>query len=107
MPRAIIYKPGTELFNDERLAALDELADLVTAAGFDVERCYREQQPGSRGVTWWEVVYIYLGMKAVDTATSRVFDATLDRVVTAAKTWARTRLLRKESSRPEYFAVLD
>jgi hypothetical protein len=105
--RLIVYKPDTERFLEERITALDELADGLAALGHDVKRNYHEQPPGRYGVTWWEVVYIYLGMKAIDAMTSRALDAVLDKIVETAKHWARGRMARKETNRPEYFAVLD
>jgi len=105
--RLIIYKPGTERFLEERINALDELAGELATMGHDVERDYHEQAPGRYGITWWEVVYIYVGMKALDAVTSRALDAMLDRIVETAKRWAHERMAHKRTSRPEYFAVLD
>jgi hypothetical protein len=105
--RLVLHKPGTERFSEDRIAALDELAADLSDLGHDVDRDYREQAPGQYGVTWWEVAYIYVGMKAIDAMTSRALDAAMDKIVETTKRWAHQRLNRKGNNRPEYFAILD
>jgi hypothetical protein len=111
MPDVLVYKPASERFLPERMAALDELVENIANAGFSVDTEYHEQQPGTYGVTWWEVVLIYLGTQSLDSLTSHAFDKVIDKLADVAQTWARRRFKKKLDShpnpRPEFFAILD
>jgi hypothetical protein len=107
----LVYKPGTERFLPERMEALQELEDDITRAGFSPSSESHQQAPGSYGVTWWEVVLIYVGTHALDSVTSNAFDSLIHKLANTVKTWARRRfskkLLSHPNPRPEFFAIMD
>ena len=111
MPDTLVYKPASERFLPERMAALQELVDDVARAGFPVVTEYHEQTPGSYGVTWWEVVFIYVGTRGLDSLVTHAFDESIDKLADVVKTWARLRFNKKlknyPNPRPEFFAILD
>jgi hypothetical protein len=111
MSNVLVYKPATERLLPERLAALQDLENEIADGGFTVDTEYREQRPGTYGVTWWEVVLIYLGTQGLDNLTSHAFDTLLEKLADVAKAWARRRFKKKldahSNPRPEFFAILD
>ena len=92
MARLVIYKaPAQGSLNEEFALAWEELADQLRDLGHDVRREDRYMEPGRRGITFGEVVAVYIGMKALDTVTGHVMDAALQRIIDAAKAWGRER----------------
>jgi hypothetical protein len=59
------------------------------------------------GVTWWEVLYIYLGTKGLDALTGHAFQLLLDGITEKAKQWYRGRRDSKDNKRPFYLGILD
>ncbi len=59
------------------------------------------------GVTWWEVLYIYLGTKGLDALTGHAFQLLLDGITEKAKQWYRGRRDSKDNKRPFYLRILD
>lgn len=104
MPSEITVRiAGTEILHDGRREALEELINLFREDGLDGEIAYRP--PTGRGVTWWEVALIYIGMKAADAATGQVTKAVIDAVTGRAKQWAKGRLERGDTSRPQSITI--
>lgn len=56
------------------------------------------------GVTWWEVLYIYLGTKGLDALTGHAFQLFLDGITEKAKQWYRGRRFRKTTTGPSTWA---
>ena len=90
---------GTEILNEDRRIALEDLIDSLRQDGLDGEIAYRP--PTGRGVLWWEVVAIYVGGKFVDAVTGQIIKAALDQAVGRVTTWAKARLRRGDTSRPQ------
>lgn len=62
------------------------------------------------GVTWWEVLIIYLASKGADAIVGRVFDEAVDRIESTVRTWiARRRGTDgdEEADRPFFVAICD
>ncbi|WP_344417140.1 hypothetical protein, partial [Streptomyces glomeratus] len=74
MPIATFRISGTEILHEERRRALAHLADDLQALGIECHVNYRPPDPGKRGVTWYEVLYIYLGTKALESLTGYAFN---------------------------------
>lgn len=107
----LVYKPGTERSLPERLEALDRLEEAIAEAGFSTSRETHEQAPGAYGVTWWEVICIYVLSHGLDSLTNHAFEQLIDKLAEVAKGWARGRFTKKledhPNPRPEFFAILD
>ena len=59
------------------------------------------------GVTWWEVLYIYFGTKALDGVTGHAFQLALDGITEKARQWYHGRRDTQENRRPFYLGLLD
>jgi len=59
------------------------------------------------GVTWWEVLLIYVGTKGADAAAGHAFQLLLDSVTEKAKDWYRDRRKAMDDRRPFHLAILD
>lgn len=59
------------------------------------------------GVTWWEVLLIYVGTKGADAVTWHAFQLLLDSVTDKAKTWYGDRRKAMDDKRPFHLAILD
>ncbi len=103
----IIIEPGNP--NDFRNGELEEVAHLIEAIKPGPIRIAIKEQRGY-GVTWWEVIYIwlppalltagaYVGKKAVD----KIVDALADEFIK----WAKRKFNKEgESPRPKYISIL-
>lgn len=102
MPQVLLVPGNPRDLTPEKLEPL--VADLsehyTTDVGVVEQRGY--------GVTWWEVLLIYLASKGADAIVGRTFDEALDRLVTAVQSWlGRRRDAAEEQSRPFFMAVYD
>jgi hypothetical protein len=76
---------------------LDGLASALEDEGLDVRRAYVEQR--GFGVTWWEVVLIWVSARSAE--------AVIDRVVGDAVEWMKDRFRQKpESKRPKVALIV-
>lgn len=100
MARLVVYKsPAVGGLDDESAIAWEDLAERLRGLGHEVRREDKYMEPGRLGLTWYEVVLVYLGIKALDTVTGDAMDAVLHRVIDVAKVWGRERF-RKEPDKP-------
>ncbi len=90
---------GTEILNEDRRLALEALITLFREQDLDGEIVYRP--PTGRGISLYEVTAIYIGAKAVDAATGHVVDRVIDAVLSRAIQWAKSRLHKSETGRPQ------
>jgi len=72
-----------------KLEDLDGLISALEAEGLDARRAYVEQR--GYGVTWWEVVLIWVSARSAE--------AVIDRVVGGAVEWMRERFRREPEGR--------
>jgi hypothetical protein len=103
----ITIEPGNP--NDFRDGALEEIAFIIESIEPGPIRIHSREQRGY-GVTWWEVLYIwlpyalmaggtYVGTKAGD----KIVDALTDDLIE----WAKRKFKKDgESRRPKYIAIL-
>jgi hypothetical protein len=103
----IICTPSNQNTTREREAAINELISDLYSLKIPIRTSYGEQAPDRRGVTWWEILYIYLVSRGVDAVTGYAYSAALDQVTDRTKGWIRKRFARAETRRPQYFAILD
>jgi hypothetical protein len=80
---------GVQITGDSEVP-LKELASLLVDSETEVRVI--SQMPAGYGVIWGEVVIVYVAMKALDMLTNKALDAFMDRIMTAAKTWAKQRV---------------
>lgn len=59
------------------------------------------------GVTWWEVLIIYVSMKGVDAVVGHVYQLLLDEITEKVKQWYRDRSLKEEDNRPLLLDIRD
>ncbi|MGP4048356.1 hypothetical protein [Streptomyces sp. 2A115] len=105
MPTATFRISGTEILHEDRKRALARLADDLQSFGVECPLNYRPPDPGRRGVTWFEVLYIYLGTKALESLTGYVFDALAEQTLGRVINWAKDRLRRGETNRPQSITI--
>jgi hypothetical protein len=103
----ITIEPGNP--NDFRGDELKEIASIVEAIEPGPIRIFSRERVGY-GVTWWEVIYIwlpyalmaagtYVGTKAAD----KLVDALTDELIE----WAKRKFKKEEAPpRPKYIAIL-
>jgi hypothetical protein len=72
-----------------KLEDLDGLISALEDEGLDARRAYAEQR--GYGVTWWEVVLIWVSARSAE--------AVIDRVVGGAVEWMRDRFRREPRGR--------
>jgi hypothetical protein len=76
---------------------LDALINALKDEGLDVRRAYLEQK--GYGVTWWEVVLIWVAARSAETV--------IDRVVGDAVVWMKNRFRQNpESKRPKVALIV-
>jgi|GEM_PF-4287289 len=88
--RLVVSLGGGALISAGAEGPFENLANRLTDA--DTEVRVISQDPKGRGVTWGEVVLIYIAMKTLDNLTDKALDAFLARILGVAKTWARERV---------------
>ncbi len=59
------------------------------------------------GVTWWEVLVIYIAMKGADAVIGHVYQLLLDEITEKVKAWYRARRLEKDNKRPLLLGIRD
>ncbi len=62
---------GTEFMSPERHEEVVQLAASLRTDDYEVT--IYEREPVARGVTWWELVFLYFGKQALDTASDQNF----------------------------------
>lgn len=102
----IVIRVGsaTEIVNEDRLADVKDLASEVAATGNLVQLEVVEYVPGQRGLTYVELVFIYIGIKAGDALISSLTNELFE----TAKAWAHRRAERKSkepADRPIGFVI--
>lgn len=87
----------------------DDLQGLVAAISADLPLTVDVGVVPQRGygVTWWEILYIYIGTKGLDAVTGHAFQLALDSITEKVQDWYRGRRKSKDSQRPFYFGILD
>ncbi|MET8248234.1 hypothetical protein ABZV31_29825 [Streptomyces sp. NPDC005202] len=105
MPTATFRIGGTEILHEDRKRAIARLAGDLQPLGVECHLNYRPPEPGRRGVTWFEVLYIYLGTKALESLTSYAFDALAEQTLGRVINWAKDRFRRGETTRPQSITV--
>lgn len=103
-PPNVLLVPGNPL--DLRPEELEPLATQIAADHVVTSAVGVVPQRGY-GVTWWEVLLIYIGSKGADAVTGHAFQLLLDGVTDKAKQWYRDRRTAKDDTRPFYLGVLD
>jgi len=102
----VIYKAPPVALGGDSVEAWEELAAQLRDLDFDVRREDRYMEPGRVGVIFGEVVWIYLGMKAIDVVTDHALEAALERVLHKVKTWGRERFGKRAGvSRPRPMTI--
>lgn len=103
MPQVLIVPANPLDVRPEELESLVEDIQRGTASSVDVgvmpQRGY--------GVTWWEVVVIYVAMKGADAVVGHAYQLLLDEITEKVKGWYRERRLAKDDKRPLYLDVRD
>lgn len=84
-----------------------KLADLVSDLSTDYSADVGVVEQRGYGVTWWEVLLIYIGTKGVDAIVGRAFDEALDRVEASVRRWVSGRRQAEDTTRPFFFAIYD
>lgn len=59
------------------------------------------------GVTWWEVLVIYISAKGADAVIGHAYQLLLDEITDKVKAWYRERRLEKDNKRPLLFEIRD
>ena len=90
MAQIIITLGGATRLTDSSRGPLNDLAGELTSD--DVGAKVASQDFGGTGVTFGEVVILYLWTQGTDVLVGRVFDAMIDRVIQIAKGWAGRRV---------------
>lgn len=85
----------------------EKLADLVSDLSADYSADVGVAEQRGYGVTWWEVLIIYIATKGADAIVGRLYDAALDRIESSVKAWLARRRETEESKRPFFLAVYD
>lgn len=102
MPQVLLVPGNPRDLTPETLEPL--VADLSEHYTADVAVT---QQRGY-GVTWWEVLIIYVASKGADAIVGRAFNEILDRLEATVRAWlGRRREAAEEKSRPFFMAVYD
>ena len=106
MAEIVIYKaPGVYLDNEE---AWENLASQLRSLRHDVRREDAYLKPGQAAAAYAEVIWIYLGLKAIDVIADRALGEVIDRVLDTVKRWGRERLgRRKDIPRQRMLLVID
>lgn len=102
MPQVLLVPGNPRDLTPEKLMPLvDDLSEQYTTdLGTVQQRGY--------GVTWWEVLLIYVASKGADAVVGRAFDELLDRLEAAVRAWLSGRRDQTENrSRPLHVAVYD
>jgi hypothetical protein len=102
-PDLTVRIAGTEILNDNRREALEELIEACREDGLDGEISYRP--PTGRGISIWEVTAIYLGGKLLDAATGQLMKSAVENIIKRSTVWARERLRRGDSPRPQTITI--
>lgn len=100
----ILIEPQNPL--DLTTEQLEDLAQSLRGidASYDVRFAYREQK--GYGVTWWEVLYIWLPWIGV-AAGAIAGEKAVEKIVELSIDWARRRFKKEgEQKRPKYVAIL-
>ncbi|WP_189764815.1 hypothetical protein [Streptomyces xanthochromogenes] len=105
MPTATFRVGGTEILHEDRRRSLANLADDLQALSIECHLDYRPPDPGKRGVTWYEVLGIYLGTKALEGLTGYAVNALAEQTLGRVISWAKDRLRRHETNRPQSITI--
>lgn len=99
----IVTLPAYLEMGDEAVASLEALVAEASTAGFQgvIEE---HSSTGGRGVTWYEILEVYLAAKIGDAAVAHLVDGTLDGVVKVFKDWARKHR-RNSHGRPQLIRI--
>jgi hypothetical protein len=94
------------MIHGETVEAWEDLAARLRDLQHNVRREDRYMKPGRVGVVFGEVVWIYLGVKAIDVVTDHAIEAMLRRLLDTVKAWGRERFGRRENApRPRPMSV--
>jgi hypothetical protein len=85
----------SEVMQDDRRADLQDLQRKLEERGTSVDLEITEYVPGVRGLTWWEVVGIFIGLEVAKTAIDTLVGDTLE----TARDWAIARFKRTNGHR--------
>lgn len=102
-PDLVVRIAGTEILNDNRREAIEELIEACREDGLDGEISYRP--PTGRGISIWEITAIYLGGKLLDAATGQLMKTAVENVIKRSTVWVRERLRRGDSVRPQKIKI--
>lgn len=106
MAAIVIYKAPSVSIGGDSVEAWEDLAARLRDLQHDVRREDRYMEPGRVGLIFGEVVWIYLGVKAIDVVTNHAIEAMLDRILDTVKAWGRQRFgKRKDAPRPRPMSV--
>jgi hypothetical protein len=105
--RVLIERGGLEFLTDQRRDDLQELLADVTGLGYVVDLDFGpEPEPGKYGVTWLEVVAIYVGAKVLDGMTADAIDIAVKKLANTAVDWAKARFRKHpDNTRPQYISL--
>ena len=98
MSADIYIEPANPL--DLRPKDLETLAEEIRSEQLSVE--IRERTQRGYAVTWWEVLYIYVGGKILDGVTGHALQLMLDSLTEKAKHWIAARQKKREKENPEW-----
>lgn len=106
----VIFKsPATGRSVDDA-AAWEELAERLRELNQVVRRDDAYMEQGRYGVTWGEMVSLYVGMKAADVVTNHALETLLNRILEVVRRWGRERFEGRRNAarkRPTFVGILD
>jgi hypothetical protein len=100
----VLLVPGNPLdLRPDELQPLVE--DIKTGQAESVDISVRPLR--GYGVTWWEVLVIYLAVKGADAVVGHAYQLLLDDITEKVKRWYRERRAAKGNKRPLHLAIRD
>lgn len=103
MPQVLLVPANPLDLRPEELESL--LGDLRTGHAASVDVGVVPQR--GYGVTWWEVLVIYIAMKGADAVIGHGYQLLLDEITEKVKAWYRARRLEKDNKRPLLLDIRD
>ena len=89
----VLLVPGNPLDLTE-----EKLQELIEDLSTDFTTEYSSRPMGGRGVTWWEVLAIYLATKGADALIGHATVQAVDQIVNKVRRWVRRRRSAIESN---------
>lgn len=85
----------------------EKLAELVNELSTDYTADVGVVEQRGYGVTWWEVLIIYIATKGADAIVGRLYDEALNKIESSVKAWLARRRETEDGKRPFFLAVYN